>query len=386
MRFELKDNVLTVFMDGHIDSTNAENVENCVNEIIAENQFEKLIFDFDNLSYISSVGLRMLLREKKAHNSLKLINVSSEVYEILEMTGFTELLTVEKAYRKLSIENCEVIGQGSNGKVYRLDPDTIVKVYFNHDALADIHRERDLARKAFILGIPTAIPYDVARVGDAYGSVFELLNAKSFAKLLVEEPANKDKYIGLYTDLLKKLHSTEVKPEDMPDIKGVVLDWAYFLKDYLPQDSYEKLVSMIKAVPDDNHMIHGDYHVKNVTMQKGEVLLIDMDTLSHGNPVFEFGSMFITYKGFSELDHDVVKKFIGIDYDLACEIWDKTLRLYFNTDNQELIDSYVNKAKIIGYTRLLRRTIRRDSNNKELIEVYKNNLIKLIAEENSLAY
>src|SRR5574344_2999539 len=111
------------------------------------------------------------------------------------MTRFSELIHVEKAYRVISIEGCEVIGQGSNGKVYRLDPDTIIKVYNNPDALPDIRRERELARKAFVKGIPTAIPYDVVKVGAGYGSVFELLSAKSFSKLLKEDPGKIDEIV-----------------------------------------------------------------------------------------------------------------------------------------------------------------------------------------------
>ena len=119
--------------------------------------------DSENLEYISSAGLRVILRLKKAEPSLKVINVSADVYEIFDITGFTEIITIEKAYRKLSVEGCEAIGKGANGTVYRLDPDTIIKVYHNADALADIHRERELARRAFVLGIPTAIPYDVVK-------------------------------------------------------------------------------------------------------------------------------------------------------------------------------------------------------------------------------
>ena len=53
-----------------------------------------------------------------------------------------------------------MLGEGANGKVYRYDSDTIVKVYKDSVSLEDIKRERELARTAFILGIPTAIPYD----------------------------------------------------------------------------------------------------------------------------------------------------------------------------------------------------------------------------------
>ena len=390
MKSILENGVLTVFPVGRVDSSNAAEVESEIEKLRAENPSDGLILDLDGLSYISSAGLRVVLRLRKEVPTLKLINVSSEVYEIFDMTGFTEMITIEKGYRKLSIEGCEVIGQGSNGKVYRLDADTIVKVYFNADALPDIHRERELARRAFVLGIPTAIPYDVAKVGDSYGSVFELLNAKSFAKLIVAEPENRDKYIALYVDLLKKIHSTEVNPEDMPNMKTVALEWAHFLADYLPAPQYEKLVALIEAVPEKHYMMHGDYHVKNVMMQNGEVLLIDMDTLCYGDPVFEFASIYLAYQGFADLDHEVVKKFLGLDYALTTEIWEKTLRLYFGTDDEAVLQANADKAKIIGYTRLMRRTIRRigfdDPEGRAIIENCKTKLSELLARVDTLCF
>ena len=177
----IEDNALVIALNGHIDSSNAADVEKEINQLRDENTFENVYLDAENLEYIASAGLRIILRLRKNYSELKIMNVHPDVYEILDMTGFTEMIDVEKAYRRLSVDGCEEIGRGANGIVYRLDPDTIIKVYFNSDALADVHRERELARKAFILGIPTAIPYDVVRVGDTYGSVFELLNATSLS-------------------------------------------------------------------------------------------------------------------------------------------------------------------------------------------------------------
>ena len=365
MKFELADGVLTIFLSGRVDSSNAEAVERELQSLIAANRADKLVLDAEDLAYISSAGLRVILRLRKANASLKIVNASSEVYDIFEMTGFTEMIPIEKAYRRLSVEGCEVIGQGANGKVYRLDPDTIIKVYLNPDSLPDIHRERELARKAFVMGIPTAIPYDVVKVGEGYGSVFELLSAKSFAKLLIADPANLDMCVKLSVELLKKIHGTELKKGDMPDMKAVALGWADFLADYLPAEQYEKLHSLIAAVPDDNHMLHGDYHIKNVMLQNGETLLIDMDTLCLGHPVFEFASIFLAYVGFGEVDHEVSGRFLGIPYEMGAEFWNKTLRLYFDTDDEAKCEEIANKAKVVGYARLMRRTIRRNADTPE---------------------
>ena len=183
------------------------------------------------------------------------------------MTGFTEILDVAKEYRLVSVEGCEEIGRGANGIIYRIDQDNVVKVYKNADALEDIQHEREVAKLALILGIPTAISYDVVKVGNSYGSVFELLNASSFSSILVKGPKEMDWCVEESVRLLKKIHETEVPENKLPDIKKVATSWVEFVKDYLPKDKSEKLVKLINDVPYDNHMIHGDYHSKNIVLQ-----------------------------------------------------------------------------------------------------------------------
>ncbi len=379
---------LRIYLIGHIDSANAAQVEKEITEVRnAHPECTKMIIDASKLEYISSAGLRVILRLRKVYADLKLVNVSAEVYEVFDMTGFTEMMTVEKAYRVISTEGCEVIGQGANGKVYRIDRDTIVKVYMNPDSLPDIQRERELARHAFVLGIPTAIPYDVVRVGEGYGSVFELLNATSFAKWLAQKPEDLDEIVRESVDLLKKIHSTVVKPGEVPDMRQTALKWVTFLKDYLSPEKGEKLVAMVEAVPVDYHMMHGDYHIKNVMLQDGEALLIDMDTLCHGHPVFEFASIFNAYQGFSCADHTNIERFLGITYEQGAELWNKTLKYYFEGKSEEEIAAIGDRAKIIGYSRILRRAYRRpDEENSAVIAFCKKEIEDLLERVDSLTW
>ena len=390
IKSDFKENILTVGLQGHIDSNNAAAVEAEINQAMEGKDVSNVIVDMQDLQYISSAGLRILLRLKKNFADLKIVNVNSEVYEILDITGFSEMMNVQKAYREVSVEGCEVIGQGANGKVYRIDADTIVKVYFKSDALPEIERERELARTALILGIPTAIPYDVVKVGEGYGSVFELLNAKSFAKLIQTDPDSTDQVVAMSVDLLKKIHGTLVKPDKMPPMKAVTQNWAAFLKDYLPEENFNKLVSLVDGVPEDLHMLHGDYHLKNIMLQDGEVLLIDMDTLCTGHPVFEFASIFNAYQGYSELDHDNMLQFLGIPYETGTRIWEKTLELYFDGKSKEEIAEIADKAKLIGYTRNMRRLIRRDALNNEKgkaeVENCRKHILELTEKLDSLVF
>ena len=373
---------LVLFASGRIDSTNASEIEAQVKQALTL-PHATVVLDADALEYISSAGLRIILRLRKQEPSLKIINANAEVYDILEMTGFTEMMPVEKAYRKISIDGCEVIGQGANGKVYRIDPDTIVKYYLHPDALPDIQRERELARKAFILGIPTAIPYDVVRVGDGYGSVFELLNADSFLKLIVRNPEDIDKYVGYSVDVLKKMHATDVSPADMPDQKPIALGWVRDIYDTFPEETAKKLQSLFDAIPSSNKMMHGDYHFKNIMMQNGEVLLIDMDTLCHGDPIFEFAAIYNAYVGFSAYETDCIEKFMGISSQTGRRIWDKTIELYFDTTDKKILDEIEAKISLVSFTRLYRRCLVRGG-SAALTEFNKAQVITLTEKLDSL--
>ena len=389
--FIKSDDGFIIKLAGHIDSTNAGAVEEELNNIRAQEKPESIIVDCEDLEYLSSAGLRIILRLRKSISELSLVNVSPDVYEVFEMTGFTEMVDIQKAYRKISVEGCEIIGQGANGKIYRIGPDTIVKVFLNPDSLAEIKRERELARAAFVLGIPTAIPYDVVRIkGGGYGSVFELLDAKSFAKLLISGDKSVDELAEMSIDLLKQIHSTVVKPDTMPDMKAIALDWGDFLKDYLPEDAWKKLHELIDAVPEDDHMLHGDYHLKNVMLQNGECLLIDMDTLCHGHPIFELASMFNAYRGYAETNHQQTTDFLGIDYDTAGQFWAKSLEKYLGSDDPAKLKEVEDKARVVGYTRIMRRRIRRNGFDSEEgrkeIENCKAQLLDLLPRIDSLLF
>ncbi len=391
MRYKVEDGSLVISLEGRIDSANSPQVEEEIQKIRDAEPDAPVVLDCEKLDYISSAGLRVLLRLQQETGNVKLINVSSEVYEIFDMTGFAEIMEVHKAYRVISVEGCEVIGKGANGKIYRIDRDTIVKVYLNPDALPEINRERELARTAFVLGVPTAIPYDVVKIeGGGYGSVFELLSAKSLAQLLESGEKTVDETAKMSIDLLKIIHGTTVRPDSMPDMKAVALDWADFLEEYLPAELYQKLHSLIADVPDDNHMMHGDYHIKNVMLQNGECLLIDMDTLCHGNPIFELASMYNAYCGYCELDHSISQDFLGIPYETAVELWDKSLRMYLDGFDEEQVKAVEDKAKIVGYTRIMRRRIRRNGFDTEAgraeIENCKKHLEELLPKVDSLVF
>lgn len=386
----MSDKTVTIPLHGRISSDNSAAVEQEIMSKLEGYDGNSVVLDASSLDYISSAGLRVILRLKKAYPDITVSNVSSEIYDIFEMTGFTEMMNVEKAYRVVSIEGCEEIGRGANGTIYRIDKDNVVKVYNNADALDDIKHEREVAKLALILGIPTAISYDVVKVGNSYGSVFELLNARSFSKILANEPDKIDWCVKEFVDMLKKIHSTVVPEGKLPDQKATVMGWAGFMQDYLPEAEGNKLLKLVEEVPHDDHMLHGDYHTKNLELQNDEVLLIDMDTLAVGHPIFELGSIFNSFIGYGECDKNLILNFQGFDHVMGENFWKKSLVAYLGTDDEERLREVEDKARIIGYTRMIRRSIRRKGLESEKgraeIDFWKSELIELLGKYDTLLF
>ena len=386
--YRIDKDILYIAIEGRIDASNASAAEEKIFSIKNDNPGKYTVIDADNLEYISSAGLRVILRLRKEEPKLAIINVASDVYEVFDMTGFTDMVTVEKAYQRMSVEGCEFIAKGANGAVYRYNDETILKTYFAKDALPEIKQERENARRAFVLGINTAIPYGIVRVGDGYGTVTELLNATSVTKLIRNNPDDLSEATKYYIDMLKSIHAIEVEDGEVPDMRETALEWADFVSTNLPKEQGDKLRALIEALPKQNTLMHGDYHTNNIMVQNGEPLLIDMDTLCMGHPVFELGSMYNAFLGFSEIDHDDVMRFMGYTRETSERFWNLALKMYLGTDDEAVCQSVAEKAMIIGYTRMLRRALRRpnEAESPARIARYSERLITLLNKYDTLTF
>jgi len=331
---------LMITLEGRIDSNNAADVEKSILEIVNTHEGMTVVFDAEKLEYISSAGLRVLLKVMKLFDEpLEVQNVSREVYEIFDVTGFAEMLNVKKALRKVSIEGCEAIGKGGHGKVYRLDDETIIKVYHDNSPLSLIEKEREYAKNAFVNGIPSAIAYDVVQTEEGYGLVFEMAGATTVSKFIMAHPDKLPEYAVKFGKLLKTLNTTEADPSLYGDIKQIYLDRAKKAEEYFTDEENAKIVKMINSIPDGSGMIHGDYHTNNVMVQSdGELVLIDMADISRGNSLFDIGGAFLTMYLSGMNNPDITLQTIGIDYEMAKQVWGIMLSTYCGTTDPQRLE------------------------------------------------
>ena len=380
MRFEVNDKTLTLFFEGELNSYNAENIEKDIESTLAKQKFEKLVLDFARISYISSAGLRIILKLKQKYNDVSVVETSLEVYDVFSMTGFSNIMTVKKALRRVYVSGAEVIGEGYYSTVYRIDKDTIIKVFNRTNDENQIERELKMAKEAFMLGIPTAISFDIVKVDDKLGVRFEMLDCQSLKTMVVTHPERMNEFLDKYAALLKQMNTTECFNPNIPDKKQEFLRKIEKIKQFLPEESYLKAKKLIEGLPDRRTLIHGDCHFKNIMVQNDELLLIDMDTLSVGYPIFELGALYFAYKGFNEDEPENSMKFFGISQKDAAALYDALINRYFGKDDSDIKE----KIRIVAHIQMLRWTTNNDPDNKVRFENVRVRLIELLKKNDDL--
>lgn len=356
MKTSVTDKAVIVSVIEKVDSGNSSEFEKELLKTAEENKGKRLILDCSELTYISSAGLRVLLKIKKLLSEPELENVSKDVYEILSVTGFTQILTVKRKLSGISIENAELLGAGANGRVYRLDPERIVKVYNSvSNPPEKIRREQESARQAFVHGIPSAIPFDIVRVGDEPGMIYELINARTLGSIVHSEPQKLEKYALEMSALLRKLHSTEMENGTMPDARLTLRLWADIASKsgYYNDADMQKVYELIDSIPARNTFIHGDFHPGNIMVSDGELILIDMGDASVGHPVIDLLGAYQLMSLTPKKNAGAAMRYLGMTAEESVRMWDIFIRDYFGTEDNEKIKQIEESMKSFSLIRTL---------------------------------
>lgn len=314
-------------LSGKLDTAATREVTNTIEQLLAEaGNINSMTVDAEALEYISSSGLHILLSLAKSYADFRVVNVSADVYDVLNMTGFDKIMRVERALRKVSVDGCEVVGIGGVGTVYRLDGDTIIKVFREGTTLEEVRKEINMSKEAFVMGMPTAISFDVVRVGNQYGLVYELLEAKTLSACIASEPNRLDEFARQYAALFHQMHDIKV-PVDSSVANALEheREQVRHIRRYFPQESIDLLLQILDAIPEERRLLHLDLQTKNAMVQNGELMLIDMGEVGYGHPILDLGHAFsamVTLVG----DYD---KIIGMPRELGQELWGRAIDYYF---------------------------------------------------------
>lgn len=96
MTHTLENKVLTIYLEGELNSFTSDGVEKEIEAILAKKGFDSIVLDVEKVNYISSAGLRIVSRLKQKYDALSLINMTDDVYDVFEMVGFVDEIDIKK--------------------------------------------------------------------------------------------------------------------------------------------------------------------------------------------------------------------------------------------------------------------------------------------------
>lgn len=243
---------------------------------------------------------------------------------------------------KINLCEYRLSGQGATGESYDCltDPDVMVKLFNIGIPLEPIHKELEVARKVFDMGVPSPEPGEMVTDGYRIGIRFRrIVGKRSFSRMLSDEPQRTEEFSREFARLSKKLHSMECPNGLFPDQKVLILDALSKSSQYTNGERMF-LLKLIDGMPQANKAVHGDLHIGNVisTLPKGAPLstphqsyFIDLGFFSQGHPIFDVaGVMGNLY--FSSGDYITRELHITVEH--AKEVFNYFLDEYFFAEDR----------------------------------------------------
>jgi len=351
----MKEGNLYFNLSGKVTSQNATNLNNMLISERKNNSNGSVIFDCEELTYISSAGLRVLLSlKKKEKEPIKIINVLPDVYEIFDTTGFTEIFDVsQKSDISSSVsdklrdvsndKNVHKIGYSGGITLYNIGDDIFMKVYPAGTGFELIEHEKQYAQAALLSNIPTLIAYDIVTFNGQYGMLYELPKAKTVFSHLEQTPWKIMQYAADMGKLLRQIHSAEPHLDIIPRASEVYKSYAEKMNSFFNASEIQTLINIIDVIPEAGTAVYDNFNARNVFVhQNGDLILINMTGIQYGEPIYDLGRIYMMHICKS---NDIVKLMTGFEAFQAKKFWENMMLSYFNTNNFAEINKHEERME-----------------------------------------
>lgn len=323
---------IVIKVNGLIDTLSSKELSSFVLDVNKNNPKAKIIIDFDDVEFITSACIDFL-KEFSINNNLELINTSREVYTILTLTNMQDIVKDKQNTLSIETEGCKMIGKGFTSEVYKLDDETIAKVYYDLPSLATLLSERIIAKKAFVKGVPTEISFGICECHGKPGLVYELVNAETLLSILSKDFTKVDELIENYVNIVKEVHKydSEGIPE-LPNSKQVLRKDIEVLSNHYSIDEIAKLKKQLDRIPDSTKLLHGDPHPANIMVKDDNSMsYIDLSDMRVGDEIIDLVYLNRTLHQFAKMPGNKY----ALNLSQTNHLWNLFFNEYYKDLNEE---------------------------------------------------
>jgi len=243
--------------------------------------------------------------------------------------------------RKLFTEGLAFVGEGGEGKVYRLNEEQILKVY-KKASLESVEYWFRTINSAIDYGISSAKAYEIVEAEDRYGIIFDYLDAKSVGRTIAAAPECLEEYAERMGLLLKQIHTSEDKLDVLENMDERIFKWyeESCKRSILPDNVVDKMGKVLASIPAKTTLLHGDFHEGNIVVRNGQLLCIDLDRMSSGHPIYDLMGLHLNHELAARKYPYFFEKSWGLTVEQAMSVKNRMLKVYYGITSDKLLQEY----------------------------------------------
>ena len=248
---------------------------------------------------------------------------------------------MDKEIREIDLAQWQQVGEGGNGKTYVArpqaapqcgDPDganagAILKISNSRlSTLEAVRKEFDVSRAVHALGLATPEMREIVRVGDAYGTISELIKPKrSLGRICCDNPERTEEMATLLCTRGKELFATPCDTGFFPSRKAQLMQ-ALGRVQFVGRKTLSTLEACAQRIPDTTTCLHGDFQMGNLILSGERHYWIDLDRFGYGDPMFDVGHLYMLCNVYSSMKY--VQGLFHVTRDQFHRFWDAFARAY----------------------------------------------------------
>lgn len=168
---------------------------------------------------------------------------------------------------------------------------------FNNITPEELIKQKASVVEVFKAMVPTAISFEMVRIGDKYGIVYEFLNSTSVGKALADHPERVQEIGEKMGILLKEQHEAPMKNRTLEYMNDRVNSWIDRIENsFIKEKNAHMLREIVNAIPRGHCLLHCDFHEGNVMIHNGEYMLVDIDEVCIGHPLYDLTYHYINHE------------------------------------------------------------------------------------------
>lgn len=260
---------------------------------------------------------------------------------------------MKETFKPIDLSGFAPFAKGGTGECYRLNEDTIIKLYYEGFPIERVLREKDGARTALAAGVPSAISLYMVQVGNRHGVMYEFIQGKTLSETVAKTPDRAQELGAMLARIASALHNAEVKRDDLPSPTAPIrLEIPKV--DYAPKETVQHIVQFMDILDTEHHYVHGDFHPNNVIMTKDGPMLIDMGGFSVGSKFFDLATLYFNLFDSPEALKDGRSSFNGLTKEEALRFWKGFEQEYFGGEMDPESSKLLHKVMLLKKLRFER--------------------------------